>query len=307
MILMQRAGSRLEEVRAMRKRVLCATDLSPRSDQAMLRAALLAKQMNAQALFVHAVDDSQPGRTIRMKVNRAQARLLSQSERAMKHAPKDAEIAVRLGTPVQAIAAASAEWNPDLVIMAAPRKRRLDFVVGTTAERVIRATHRPVLIVSGAATGAYEKVVLATDLSPTSAHVARTVVDMGLLANAYAWLVHAFAPPHQGMITTEVVLEEQLTERWRDAISRELVRELEEAGVDRTRVHIAAEPARPLDAIERALERARPELLVIGVSRWFMLKRLLVGSVADQVLRKINCDVLAISPSAARKNWLRAA
>ena len=294
----------------MRKRVLCATDLSPRSDQAMLRAALLARQMNAQALFVHAVDDSQPGRTIRMKVNRAQVRLLSQSERAMKHAPKDAEISVRLGKPVQVIAAASAEWNPDLVVMAAPRKRRLDVVVGTTAERVIRATHRPVLIVSGAATGAYENVVLATDLSPTSAHVARTAVDMGLLANAYAWLVHAFAPPYQGMITTEAVLEEQLTEhkrRWRDAISRELVRELEEAGVDPTRVHIAAEPARPLDAIERALERARPELLVIGVSRWFMLKRLLVGSVADQVLRKINCDVLAISPAASRKTWLRAA
>lgn len=55
----------------MRTRLLCATDLTPRSDDAMRRAAVLAKQMNAEVLFVHAVSEARSGRVMRMKMNRA--------------------------------------------------------------------------------------------------------------------------------------------------------------------------------------------------------------------------------------------
>ncbi|HWK73951.1 MAG TPA: universal stress protein [Povalibacter sp.] len=295
----------------MRKRLLCATDLTVRSDDAVLRTAMLAQQLDAEVLFVHAVDDAQSGRMIRMKVNRAQVRLLSQGERAMKHAPQDAQVAVRLGKPLQVIAAAAREWNPDLIVMALPQRRRLDAVIGTTAERVIRATHRPVLVVSGAAAMAYDSVVLATDLSATSLHVARTVANMGLLDNAYAWFVHAFDPPYYGMLDSEATVEKQIEEhkrRWRNVVMRDLVEDLTQLGIDPDKVSASVQAARPFDAITQAIQQTRPQLLVIGVSRWFMLKRILFGSVADQVFRKIDCDVLAISPPAApRKSWLRAA
>ena len=294
----------------MRQRLLCATDLTTRSDHAVMRAAQLARQMDAEVLFLHAVDETQPGRVIRMKTNRAQLRLLSQSERAMRHAPQDAEVTVRLGKPLQAIAEAAREWNPDLIVMAAPKRRRLDLLIGTTAERVIRATQRPVLIVTSAGQQPYDNVVLATDLSSTSVHVARTVTGMGMLANAYAWIVHAFEPAYQGMIATTAWTEDQALEhkrQWREALSRELLRELDQTGVDLSRVQVSAEEARPLDAIRRTIERVEPQLLVIGASRWFMLKRILFGSVADQVLRTIDCDILAISPPATRRSWARAA
>lgn len=299
-----------ESLPAVRKKLLCATDLAPRSDQAVLRAVLLAKQMNAEVQFVHAVDDAHRGRVLRMKVNRAQARLMSQSERAMEHAPQDATASVRLGKPLQVIAAAADEWNPDLIVMAAPRRRRMDRLIGTTAERVIHATQRPVLIVSGAAQRHYENVVIATDLSAASVHVARTALTMGMLEDACAWVVHAFQPPYHGMTASAALVEEQIADhkrRWRDVVTRDLVQELVEEGVEPSRVHVAVEAARPLDAIELALQRANPELLVIGASRWFMLKRLLFGSVADQVLRRIQCDILAISPPAGSRRGERSA
>jgi nucleotide-binding universal stress UspA family protein len=42
------------------------------------------------------------------------------------------------------------------------------------------------------------------------------------------------------------------------------------------------------------IEEERPDLLTIGASRWFLIKRLLIGSVADKVLRTAMCDVLVI-------------
>jgi nucleotide-binding universal stress UspA family protein len=49
-----------------------------------------------------------------------------------------------------------------------------------------------------------------------------------------------------------------------------------------------------MTAIQDTLSDAATELLIIGASRWFFLKRLLIGSVADRLLRSVTCDVMVI-------------
>ena len=186
----------------MRRRLLCAVDLTERSDEAMRRTALLAKQLNAHVMFMHAVDDSHSGRVIRMKVNRAYVRLHALSERVMRGASADTIVSVRLGKPLDAIAETARDWTPDLIVMAAPRRRRLDLILGNTAERVIRNTDCPVLVVRRPALSAYNGVVLATDLSITAEHTARTAGDVGVLENGIACVVHAFGAPNQPSAAT---------------------------------------------------------------------------------------------------------
>ncbi len=210
----------------------------------MQRAALLAQQMNAEVFFVHAVNDSLAGRVLRSKVNRAYARLAFQSEHLIKHAPEDAMVAVQLGKPVDVVIAAAREYRPDLIVLARPNRRRLDAIVGTTAERIIRGTDCSLLLVSNPVVRAYERVTLAADVSSTSEHVTNSIVNMGMLNNAL---------------------------------------------------------------IQLASDTEQPELLVVGVSRWFALKRILASSAAHRVLRAVNCDVLAIAPPAAERKWLQAA
>jgi len=291
-------------------RILCATDLTPRSDGAMQRAALLARQMNAEVHFVHALNDKLAGRVLRSKVNRASTRLASHSRHLMQHAPESVTAEVQLGPPVEIVIAAAREYNPDLIVIARPKRRRLDAMLGTTAERIIRATGCSVLLVGNAVEKPYERAVLATDLSSTSAHVTRTAVNMGMLKNAQTWVVHAFGLPYHDIATadnfdpTDSVSAKAI---WHSTARRNVMRSLQEAGIDPSRVHISTELARPLTAIRRVVDEARPELLVIGVSRWLALKRVLVGSVAHQVFRGVNCDVLAIAPPPAERTWLYAA
>ncbi len=292
------------------RRILCATDLSNRSERAMQRAALLARQMNAEIHFMHAVSDTLAGRILRSKVNRAYALLISQSERVMKHAPDDFTTSVRPGKPVDALIAAAREYKPDLIIMPRPNRRRFDALTGTTAERVIRGAGCSVLLVGGDAQRQYERVVLATDLSSTSTRVIRSVQQMRMLENAYAWVVHAFGLPYHNLVTADShqAFEADLLQReWNSAARREVLESLHGAGIDLARVHITTEQAEPLTAIQRAMDQVQPELLVIGVSRWLALKRIVIGSVADKVFRTVKCDVLAIAPTATEKKWLEAA
>jgi len=168
--------------------------------------------------------------------------------------------------------------------MARPRQRTLDVVLGTTAERVIRATRRPVLIVSESPQGQYRHVLLATDMSAVSVHVARTVIPMGMLGEGYTWIVHA--------LDAAAAYRQQ----WRRGLGAELLQQLSAEGVDLSRVDVVIEPGRTLEAIQRSLQKSPPELLVIGTSRWPRLQRILFDSVADQVQRRVECDVLAIAP-----------
>lgn len=291
-------------------RILCATDLTERSRDAERRAALLAEQMDAEVMFVHAVAESRTQRVRRRMFARAQMQLLSHAERAMTHAPRNARVSVRQGSVMNAITEAAREWEPDLIVMARPSQRTMDLVLGTTAERVIRATHRPVLVVNGNASHRYRNLVLATDMSDVSVYVARTLISMGMLRDTYAWIVHAFHAPYRGLLSSRTDLTAH-QQQWRRALSRELLQKMSAEGVDLSRVEVVVEHARPLDAIQKCLQQARPELLVVGTSRWFMLKRILFGSVADQVLRRVDCDVLALSPHAraaiARESAGRAA
>lgn len=292
----------------MKRHILCATDLGARSRRAMQRAALLADQMNAEVLFVHAVSDKLAGRVLRMKTSRTYARLMAECRPLMKRTPYD--VLVQIGRPLDVLIEAARVYKPDLILMAPPRRRRLDVMLGTTAERIVRATGRSVLLAGTPAERNYEHVVLATDLSPASEHVTRAAVAMGVLSDADVWAVHAMRLPFRDIASSsdvDPVADTMRQVRQRLAVERDLRRSLKDAGLNLEHVQLWTEQAPPLHAIRNAMDHVRPELLVIGVSRWFALKRILIGSVADQLFRSASCDVLAISPPASEKRWLHAA
>ena len=63
-----------------------------------------------------------------------------------------------------------------------------------------RGPSQPVLIANAEPGPRWQQVFIATDLSKTSAHAARTAQDLGLLDGAEATFVNAYAPVRQMMI-----------------------------------------------------------------------------------------------------------
>lgn len=303
----------VELIPLARKRILCATDLAPRSDRAVQRAAMLAKRMDAEVLFVHVVSDRQPERVVHLKANRARMRLMTQAERAMTHSPESARVEIHLGKPLKVIADLAKEWSADLIVVAAPISRRYENLLGTTAERLIRSASCPVLIVHSEPLADYSQIAVATDLSPVSIRAARAVTRMGLVEGAFTWVVHAADPPDERAVTDEKQ-RSAYEKEWEQHVSVQLTPELAAAGFDLSRMEVLVKPTRPMDAIEHILENAQPELIVIGTSRWFMLKRMLARSVAHQVLSRVKCDILAVPPAwddtrlirrePVRPNWM---
>jgi nucleotide-binding universal stress UspA family protein len=279
------------------QRILCATDLSARSTAALRRAGSLARLSGARLTLLHVIDSQQPERVARMRANRAYVELLTQADRAFGSTAGFIDVVVRRGSLLEIVAASAREWDADLIVVAAPKSRRLDAIVGTTAERLVRRAKRPVLVVRRDLQGGYRDVAIAADLSGASLPMIRTAVRLGALEQAAATVVHAVHPSYEGMMKSVGlgVATIGLYKRGSEELARQRLEALiAHAGLpsDGTRVIVRSEP--PAAAIRAVLEYERPELLAIGASRWFLLKRLLIGSVADRLLRTAPCDVLVI-------------
>jgi nucleotide-binding universal stress UspA family protein len=247
--------------------------------------------------LVHAVDARRSAPRVRAQVNRAYVQLLSMIDQNFGSASAAIDIAVRAGGPFDVIVKVATEADADLVVLAAPQRRRLDSVFGTTAERLLRALQRPVLCVHRRTTFNYRRVSLAVDLSNASLPMIQAAARLGMLERAETTLVHATAPPLEGMLKTVGVEEhdiEDYKQGWQDDARARLqaMATAAEMDVERTRIAVRAEPAAV--AIRNVIEEDRPDLLTLGASRWALIKRLLIGSVAESVLRKPMCDILVI-------------
>jgi nucleotide-binding universal stress UspA family protein len=281
--------------------LLAVTDLSSRSDRALHRAALLAAELHAQLVFLHVIDDDQPSSVVEPEMRQAERILNKQALDLTEQAATRPVVLVKAGNPFELIVKTAQEQQADLVVMGAHRKHILrDVFVGTTIERVMRTGRTPVLMVNAYPTGPYRRALLAVDISEASARAAHVAKGLGFLRSASVAILHAFRPyaksmlgyvgAHQDAITRHVV------QTAREAAT-ELNQFLDREGLAGDRYGVALEEGDAFETIATAIERQNIDLLVIGTRGHTGLKRLLLGSVADEILRQVECDVLAVPPN----------
>lgn len=289
-------------------RVLCATDLRPRSERAVSRADAIARGLGAQLLLLHVVDAAESARASRRRGVRARF-VLDAHVRNLARSGNAAQISVRSGRPHQTIADVAIKWDADLIVLGPYRRRFGDSFRGTTAERVIRMADRPVLVVNRDSADPYEHVLLAADLSRMSIGIAHVTKELRLLQGARASVVHALRHTRGAMPYLAGVSESEVgkyQQSLRELASDEIDTLLASAGLDSARVSVFSQESSPFQAIEQVANRIGSDLVVVGTSRFPLFKRVFIGSVSNEVLRGIKHDVLIISPVAARRAHRRA-
>ncbi len=280
------------------QRILVATDFSTRSDRALRRGTLLAKQFGCDVALVHVIDDDQPTRMVEAERREATALLddLAATVRAVDEVRCTATVAV--GEPFRQVTATSDDIGADLIVMGAHRRQVLRGIfTGTTVERTIRDASVPIIMANAVPARTYDRVMIATDLSEYSRQAFRSAQTLGLLRNAQATVFHAYAAPAEGLLfrsgmsvrQTNAYLVEEASKAERDlevflrsvaCSTAESVTELIETSAAET--------------IRAGAQRREADLLVIGTRGMSDVGRFILGSVAHQLLRSSEIDVLVV-------------
>lgn len=277
-----------------------------REDPQLSAAIALAATLDATLHVVHAYEIPDPERypylqlTVFTPVSLQQ--IFDREQRALEaqvRAITDSGHVKCLARPSPAALAlldVADEVDADLIIVGASHHGRLArAIVGTTAQRVIRRSELPVLVVRGEGESV-QRVLLTTDMSELSTKVMirgaalADVLAGGAATERRALLVVGYDLPL--IMPMEPGGVEKVAARKLDEYLGGMGGADARPAVGRVRV---GEPAREILA---EVEAWGADLLVLGTHGRGAASRFLIGSVAESVLRRVECDVLVL-PAAA--------
>ena len=277
------------------KRVLCATDLSARSQVAVGRAVQLANRLDAQLLLLHVIEPDQ----MSAPSPHAQEQIAQQLKSTGLSSIYEPAIKVRGGAYIQAIAAVAKETQADLVVLGSQRRRPLAPSIGTSAEQITELSGRPVLIVNLDPREPYGAVLLAAELSDAFIHVARAAGNLKFFDAESVSVVHGLESPYRGPLYAEGFDARAATrniEEWERAAGASVLRKLDIAGVESSRFRLIFQQSRPIRALQRIIRSIQPDLLIVGTKDRGVLNRFMRGSMANDLLRRTECDILVAAP-----------
>lgn len=280
--------------------IMVATDFSERSDRAMRRATLMAKQFESDVTLVHVVDDDQPAYIVQGEREQAKdlLRKMADTMRKVDRVACDARVIV--SSPFAGIVQAVDVVAPDLLIIGPHRRQVLkDAFVGTTAERAIRSVSCPILMANAPPASNYRHVLQTTDLSEVSGDAIRRFSSLGIGRAAQNSVLYVFDVPELQMARLETPSKKErefyLKEQRKEA-ARELADFLRTAGSINPEMVLRHQASTVAQEILGAADEEMADLIVISTHGRGGLAKLFLGSVAEQVLAQATTDVLAVPP-----------
>ncbi len=286
--------------------LLVPCDLTSIADRVIGRVARLPLADDARITLLHVLPDELPVRIRQREEDTAHAALDDAVRTLTRRLPAHQWIhrEVKVGTAATAIARRAASLQSELIVMGVGGQETLRrMFIGSTAERVIRRTRTPVLVVRHRPGSSYQRPAIAVD---TEGGAPESVVALlRLLADSPSVIdaIHAFEMPYDGLVYRQLLPEgrEAYLGRLRRRATRMLMRALTVslAGTMRHRQEAPTwrphvEGGSPRRVITAAVKEARTDLLVLGSRAHTGASRALLGTVAGDVLRSVACDVLVV-------------
>lgn len=299
--------------------VLVVTDFSPPSEAAFQQAVWLARKTGASITLAHVLQarHSSPSEAgpkmdlfLELLVNAGES-LEDFEKAAIREA--DAKLrrladriadsievptSVYVGEPYAEITYAVQREGYDLVVSGSRGLGQCEqFLVGSTAKRLIRKCPASVWIVKSDHVGQPKVVLAATDFSKVS----RKAVSQGLViaqhANAEFHLLHVV---NSKDVPEDVVSKIPKGNLLQQEINQEVSERMDEfiasLAVDRASIQVHQSWGKPWQEIRRAAKFQAADLVVIGTVGRSGVQGLLLGNTAEKILDTCNCSILTVKP-----------
>ncbi len=291
--------------------ILAATDFSAPARHAADRAARVAHETGAALTLMHTLP-AQPLEELRQWLGvqpLAERQLLGQAGEQLQRLADELAAARRVSVATHLAAGAVLDeigrqadaLDADLLVLGARGAgvlRRL--VLGTTSERLLRRTTRPLLVVRSTPHEPYRRALVALDFSPWSAGsiaLARRVAPHARLV-----LLSAFQVPFEEKLHfagVDAATIERYRQQARAAATQKLHAAAQGAGLKPGEYDAAVVEG---DASQRIVEQEQEhdaDLVVLGKHGQSAAEDLLLGSVTKHVLDEGGTDVLVSTARAA--------
>ncbi len=285
----------------MLDKILCPIDFSPGSEHAMKVAVEMAKRSGAALVLAHswylpapAISDELPfsADTIRLMIEDEEQGLAAAVKQATALGAKQVQTLFLTGTPAgRLVDAVHADRAIGLVVMGTHGRTGLArILLGSVAEKVVRLAPCSVLVTRGEAT-TFKRILCPIDFSESCRHAVDAAAEVAQRMAAEITLLHVVEvpitysgePPIAGFVADLGARSARVLDQW----ATELRARVSTAVTTRTAIGSpGAETLAVLDG------EPRFDLAIVGSHGRRGIQRVLLGSVAEKIVRHAPCAVM---------------
>lgn len=284
--------------------ILCPTDLSPNSDEALRYAVALSKAYNAELILLHC--DTGDGLATQDAEDRASQKI---RDALVKYSGSDdlsgldwKSLMITCDDTGAAIASEAARYAVDLIVMRSRRRPHRAALLGSTAESVSRTAPCPVLVmhsderdwVSGSDSIELKRVLVAYDFSDYSELALNYALSFAQEYQSELHLLHVLPP--FSVDDTEISWYPLGRESTYHKAARRLQRAVPAEAHLWCEIKHAVSEGHPYREILNYAAKNKIDLICLGAHGAGFGMQTLFGSNVDRVLRQAPCPVLVTRP-----------
>jgi len=286
--------------------ILCPTDLSSDSDEALRYAIALTRAYNAELILLHC-DDTGAGPATREAHDEAALTIREALERHSGSADLVGldwrSLIVNCNDIGAAIAREAANYGVDLIVMRSRRRPHRAALLGSTAESVSRTAPCPVLVmhtderewVTGSETRiVLKRVLVAYDFSDDSELALNYALSFAGEYQSELHLLHVLPPFPQN--ESEISWYPLGLEGAYHQAAHRLQKAVLAKAHTSTNIKYAVSEGQPYREVLNYADRNNIDLICLGANGAGFGTRALFGSNVDRILRQAPCPVLVTRP-----------
>ncbi|MFC1857718.1 universal stress protein [Thermodesulfobacteriota bacterium] len=304
----------LRQKRVSLKSIICTTDFSDLSNQAVRYGTALAAEFDAKLYVCHVID--LPAAALPTEIHRypheeQNARMKSAFKQLEKLLGKDRidwEPLIGAGNPVDEICRLAEVMDADLVISATRGRsglRRL--ILGSVTEHLIRMLPCPLLIVRQSVPNfdspsnrffGFQRILVGFDFSYDSSLAFQYGLSLSQEFQAELHLAHVVEPPVYRDL--QKIARERDNDHQRELrrfLSMELSKMVPEETSNACNLRTTLLDGQPFKELTRYAELQNMDLIILGVRGRSLIETFGLGSTTDRVVRQAPCPVLSVLPT----------
>lgn len=276
------------------EKILLATDFSKSSKNLVKNAIGLAKTFNSKIILVHVLPYIKNEKASTFLKEAVLKELETINEKIIKEGIKTDKPILEYGNHFDRIIQTADSINANVIVIGAGEKLKDDrYQLGTTAEKIIRQSNKPVWVIKNENSVNVRNILCPIDFSKESKRALKNAITMAHRFKAElivfsVYEVHNFEQPNYKFNwdeDNEFVLS---------AHKKEFDLFLKNFNLTDLSWEKEIEKGDSAVEILKALKRYKSDLLIIGTTGKSGLTRILLGSVTEKVIREVPCSFITL-------------
>jgi len=298
-------------MRAQLKNLICTTDFSELSNQAIPFGIALAREFDSKLYICHIV--APPATALYGEIlvdpdeqrNEALEFVQKQLSNLMAQHAIEWEPLISVGHIADEIATMVEEKAADLVISATHGRSGLKkLILGSVSARLIRTLPCPILVIPGPEQPAaaiksrdfkFHRILVGCDFSAVSVSALRYGLSIAQEFQSELHLTHVLEPPaYRNLNHFKTDADDDFEPDLKDYLSTKLKKLIPDDARNWCRPQTILLEGKPDEQLAAYADSKRIDLIVLGVRGQSLVEKLFVGSTTERVIGRAACPVMSV-------------